>query len=97
MTSPKCKPVYKISPDVVNDTEFKERLKKSMEGWQEVRERKLDIMPWWELMVKPGIRRLGINRSKELKKERRGELNLLMLRQAYLTTKLQAGELGKLG
>ena len=30
-------------------------------------------------------------------KEKRGELNLLLLQQAYLTRKMQAGELGRLG
>ena len=97
MLSPKYRPVFKTSPEVVNDPLFKERLKLSMLSWQEVRERGLPVMKWWEIMVKPGIRGLAIDRSKEIKKEKRGELNLLLLQQAYLTKKLQAGELGRLG
>jgi hypothetical protein len=51
---------------VVNDPLFKERLKLSMLSWQEVRERGLPVMKWWEIMVKPGIRGLAIDRSKEI-------------------------------
>ena len=47
-------------------------------------------------MVKPGIKSLAINRSKELNQQRRSELNLLFLKQAYLTRKLQQGHLYKL-
>ena len=47
-------------------------------------------------MVKPGIKKLAINRSKELNKERRSELNFLLLRQSYLTRKLQQGKTKKL-
>ena len=55
------------------------------------------ILPWWEIYVKPGIRRMSIQWSKELNKQRRNELNLLLLSQVYLTNKLQAGEEGRLG
>ena len=48
-------------------------------------------------MVKPGIRRLAINRTKEINIEKRRKLNLLLLRQSYLTTKIQQGVQGKLG
>ena len=97
LVTPRCKPVFKVSPEVVKDPTFSARLKLSMVGWREVRERGLAAMTCWELVVKPGIRRLAIDRSKEIKKEKRGKLNLLMMRQAYLTSKLQAGELDRLG
>ena len=48
-------------------------------------------MVWWEMVVKPGIRKRGIKRSKELNMEKRESLNLLLLRQCYLTRKLQLG------
>ena len=35
------------------------------------------VLTWWEKMVKPGIKKLSINRSKELNKEKRSELTLL--------------------
>ena len=68
-----------------------------MVDWQEVNDLGLDILTWWELLVKPGIRKLALQRSKEINRERRGELNLLLLRQAYLTRLLQLGQLEKLG
>ena len=42
-------------------------------------------------MVKPGIKKLGIKRSKEINLEKREALNLLTLRQCYLTRKIQQG------
>ena len=50
------------------------------------------ILQWWEMLVKPGIKRLGIQRSKELGKAKREELNLLLLRQRYLKIKMLTGE-----
>ena len=47
---------------------------------------------WWELIVKPGIKKLAIQRSKEINREKRGQLNLLLLRQSYLARKLMEGE-----
>ena len=55
------------------------------------------VLRWWEIYVKPGIRRIAIQRSKELNKEKRSKLNLLLLNQVYLTNKLQGGEVGRLG
>ena len=47
-------------------------------------------------MVKPGLRKLLINRGKELKKEKVGALNLLLLRQSHLVRKIQAGSMERL-
>ena len=41
--------------------------------------------------MKPGIKKLGLQRSKELNKEKREALNLLLLRQYYHTKKVQQG------
>ena len=53
-------------------------------------------MLWWDLLVKPGIKKLLINRGKEIKHEKLGALNLLMLRQSYLVRKVQSGEMIRL-
>ena len=53
-------------------------------------------MPWWDLIVKPGIKRLLIERGKEMNMERSGQLNLLFLKQAYLVIKLQRGDINTL-
>ena len=65
--------------------------------WQKVKERGLSILPWWEILVKPGIRRLAINRSKEINKKKRAELNCLLLKQSYFTKELQAGDSTRFG
>ena len=95
--SPRSRPLFKVKPEVIKDQLFKERLSQSMLDWEEVHDLGLDILTWWELLVKPGIKKLAIQRSKELNRERRGELNLLLLRQAYLTRRIQLGQFGKLG
>ena len=46
--------------------------------WEEVKALGVPVMTWWEGMVKPGIRKLAITRSKEIKRERRSELNFLV-------------------
>ena len=56
----------------------------------------LDTLQWWEVIVKPGIKRLLIERGKELNNMRSGLLNLLFLKQAYFVKKLQRGDLSKL-
>ena len=94
--SPKYKAQFKSKPDVVRDPEFYKRLKHKVSEWSSVKDQGVDVMLWWEQMVKPGIKRLLIDRGKEIKQERSGILNLLLLRQTYLVRKIQAGDLGKL-
>ena len=67
-----------------------------MVTWISVRGFGLDTVLWWEKVVKPGIKKLGLKRSKELNKEKREVLNLLLLRQCYLTMKVQHGLLNYL-
>ena len=96
LTSPKFKAQFKSKPDVVKDPEFIRRLKVEHEEWVGVKNQGVDVMLWWEHMVKPGIKKLLIARGKEMKLERSGFLNLLMLRQSYLVRKLQAGDPSRL-
>ena len=95
--SPRSRSLFNIKPEVIRDQEFQARLSDAMLDWQEVCDLGLDILTWWEVLVKPGIRKLALQRSKEMNREKRGELNLLLLRQAYLTKLLQNGDLDKLG
>jgi hypothetical protein len=44
-----------------------------MDKWQEVLQRGLSILDWWEIIVKPGIKRLAIGRLKEIKKQKGGD------------------------
>ena len=91
LTSPKTRPFFKTNPEVVLDQVFQDRLKVAMESWQEVRNMGLDILSWWEVVVKPGIKRLAIARGKEINKQKRGRLNALLLLQSFFTKEIQKG------
>ena len=91
MLPPQSRTLFKTSREVVLDKVFRDRLAKEMVDWQQVRERGLAIMQWWELIVKPGIRRLAIQRSKELNKIKRSRMNCLLLKQSHFTKELQGG------
>jgi hypothetical protein len=67
---PQSQPNFKISSEVVNDKIFKKRLNTEF-GTSVVKDRGLAIVPWWEIVVKPGVQRLAINRSKELNTQKR--------------------------
>ena len=95
-TSPKSRPFFKTRPDIVKDRLFKSRLRLRMIEWEQVKQFGVPILTWWEVLVKPGIRKLAIDRTKEVNRERRLYLNLLMMRQSYLTRKLRHGEAGSL-
>ena len=62
-----------------------------MAEWETVQKEGLPVLTWWEMMVKPGIRKIAMERSKEINQNKRAELNLLLLRQAYLIRKIKAG------
>ena len=92
LVSPKCKPFFKSKPDVIQDEVFLTRLKLNYQLWQEVKTSTcLGILDWWEIIVKPNIKKLLIERGRELTKQKNGELKLLLIRQAYLVRKLQSG------
>ena len=94
--SPRSRPFFKTKPEVVLDKKFREELEGKMADWLEVKNQGVDILIWWENLVKPGVKQLAMVRGKEMNRERRGYLNLLLVRQAYLTSKVQQGILGKL-
>ena len=64
--SPKARPFFKTKPEIIRDQQFKVQLQVAMLKWQEVRQAGLQVLDWWELIVKPGIKRLAIIRSKEI-------------------------------
>jgi hypothetical protein len=94
--SPRARPIFKVNPDVVTDPTFQETLRANMTDWLRVKALGVRVLVWWEELVKPGIRRLAKERGRVLGKERRGALNLLLLRQSYLIRKVMAGHTGYL-
>ena len=97
--SPKCRPSFRVKAEVIRDNVFKERLAAAVQGWERVRSFQTGsgILSWGEHLVKPGIRKLALDRNKEMNICRKEVLNLLLIRQAYLTRKLQQGLTNKLG
>ena len=91
--APKPSPQFKIPPEVVNDSKFTELLQVKLDIWNQVLEAGADPMTWWQHLVKKGILQLARERKREMNKERRGLLNLLLVRQAYLASKLLNGDL----
>ena len=95
--SPKGRSTFRLKDEVITDVQFQVSLSEAMLGWQRIKSLGLETMQWWEIIVKPGIRKLGMLRGKQLSKERRDNLNLLLVRQAYLNKKVKSGYLEKLG
>ena len=93
---PRSRPLFKAKPEVVTDPVFKKRLEENLSHWKQIREFGLDVLTWWELVVKPGVKKLLIERGKEMTKDRAGEINFLQLRQSYLVRKVQSGQLHRL-
>ena len=72
--TPRGKPHLKIRDEVAQDAVFQEQVAAAMVKWKEIRHAGLDILTWWELVVKPGVKNIALGRSKELNKEKRGNL-----------------------
>ena len=81
LVCPRSPPSFRIKAEDVQDRIFHENFAESMVSWQAVRSFGLEILPWWELLVKPGVKKLAQNRARELNREKKEELNLLRLRQ----------------
>ena len=65
--TPRSRPVFKIKEEVVRDREFQERVVQ----WKGIRDEGLPVLTWWEIVVKPGIRKIAINGSKEINQDRK--------------------------
>ena len=93
-SSPKYRPLFKSKPDIIDDELFQMRLKENVELWKNVRDQtSLKTLDWWELIVKPNIKKLLIERGREVSREKFGTLNMLLVRQAFLVKKVQEGML----
>ena len=67
LLSPTNRPIFKIREEVALDKEFQERVKLAMIMWEDIRLVGLPVLPWWEIIVKPGIRKITMARSKQIK------------------------------
>ena len=80
MKGPRGQPQIKIKNETITDEIFQQRMSESMIQWKQIRNNGLDVLTWWELIVKPGLRSLAIQRNKEMNKEERGKLNLFLIK-----------------
>ena len=71
MGCPKSRPHFKVREEVARDREFQERVQESMKEWDAVRQEGLPVLSWWEIIVKPGIRKIAMERSKSIKTDKR--------------------------
>ena len=65
--------------------------------WKRIKSFGMETLQCWEVIVKPGIVKLAKSRSKQITRERKEELNLLLVRQAYLNKKVKLGNFDLLG
>ena len=96
LSCPRGNYTFRIKAEVVNDPLFQDRLREALLGWLNIKSFGLDVLVWWENIVKPGIKKLAQMRSREMSKQMKGELNLFRLRQIYLNRKLSLGETWRL-
>ena len=93
---PRGRQSFRLQDNVIQNLKFKQDLSDAMIHWKNIKDFGMDTLVWWEQVVKPGVKRLGMVRGRELMKESRGELNLLLVRQAYLNKKVKLGKIEKL-
>ena len=53
---PHAHPAFRIKAEVVKDQTFQQQLSEAMVTWQSVRSFGLDVLQWWENLVKPGVK-----------------------------------------
>ena len=94
---PRGQPSFRLRDDVIHNVQFQHSLAEAMCSWQNVRVSGMETLPCWELVVKPGVRNLGMLRGRQMLKDSRAELNLLQVRQAYLNKKVTLGFISNLG
>ena len=93
---PRSRPIFKIKPDVIKDKIFQDRVTAASINWTDLKSKGLSNLFLWEEIIKKDIRRLAMERGKEISYERKGELNLLFLRMNFLSRALHKGDLSVL-
>ena len=94
---PRDRTTFRMKDEVIADQIFQDNLAEAMLGWQQIRSFEMETLEWWEVIVKPGVKRLAMLRGKQMTKISKEELNLLLVRQAYLNKKVKNGQHDRLG
>ena len=61
-----------ISNEVACDNIFKNRVARAFPVWEEIFKNGLDVLTWWELVVKPGVREIAIDGNREIIRDKKG-------------------------
>ena len=85
------KPYYKMSREILEEQEFKEIIKVTVEAWERSRHI-LPIDQWWEAL-KSDIRKEAKQYEYVKRKKKKARLTFLMLAQQHLSSKVNQGEL----
>ena len=92
-SSPKSRPPFKIYPNIASDEIFKLRIHNKLSLWLPGKN-KVPIQRFWD-SIKVEIRKLAMERNKELRKEQQMELNFLTLAQTHLSDQVLRGDMSK--
>ena len=68
-----------MKEEVISDNEFQQSLSEAMVSWKRTKSFGLETLQWWELIVKPGIRKLAMLRGRQVNKINKETLNLLLV------------------
>ena len=92
---PKPKIPFKMRQEIIDDVDFQNEIKEKIDFWNFLRfQYSYDIVEWWELMVKPGIKDIAIEYTKNRNKSNMGYLNFLFMKQLHFSKKVREGVAG---
>ena len=86
--NPRKRSIYKIKHWLVKDATFQERIRSEFEHWMEMKEH-FSAIYFWEEVVKPGIRKVAIQREREINQEKMQELQALQLKLDFYLSELK--------
>lgn len=67
--------------------EFQNEVKEHLEFCRDLCNKyNYNLIKWWEAMIKPGIKKIAILKTKEHNISRYGKLNMLFMKQAYFNS-----------
>ena len=68
--NPKSRPRFRLTNEVLEESQFRDALREGMTIWKRIRgfgdkDDGPATLSWWERLVKPEIKRIGINRARK--------------------------------
>ena len=63
---PRGRQLFRLRDEVINDSKFQNDLSEAMLRWKNIKSFGMDSLTWWETIVKPGVKKIGLIRGKEI-------------------------------